>query len=132
MIIALIFLTSCATTTRGLREVSLGMSKDDVATVLGEPVAARGAIRNKYDQVIEVWEYRLAVPDDGAEIARKSTITLITLGFGAPVFLQHEKREYWLYFHDAVLVQWGEAGDWPAEADRIYEIRFDPPSALAR
>lgn len=31
---------------------------------------------------------------------------------------------YWLYFHDDKLVQWGEAGDWRKESDRIYEYRF--------
>jgi hypothetical protein len=49
-----------------------------------------------------VWEYRL----------RK----------GDPVMWHW--TSYWLFFHDGSLVQWGEAGDWQEEADRIYEVRF--------
>jgi len=132
VLVAAPLLTGCATSTRNLREVSLGMSKNEVVDVLGEPKAARGAIYNKYDQVIEVWEFELAVPDDGREIAKDSVLTLVTLGLAAPAFFIHDTKPYWLYFLDARLVQWGEAGDWPAEADRIYEVRFNPAPALAR
>jgi hypothetical protein len=39
---------------------------------------------------------------------------------------------YWFYFVDGRLAQWGEAGDWRREADRIYEIRFGAANQLTR
>jgi len=39
---------------------------------------------------------------------------------------------YWLYLVDDVLVQWGKAGDWQKESDRIYEIRFSNKEYLRR
>jgi len=76
--------------------------------ILGEPDAARGSIRNKYGQVIEVWEYEKQKRD-----TRRGNI-----------YTGLAPTMYWLYFYDGRLVQWGEAGDWKAEADRIYEMRF--------
>ncbi|MDI6767250.1 MAG: hypothetical protein QME52_10550, partial [Bacteroidota bacterium] len=49
-------LSGCATT-GALLKLKLGMTKEKVIDVLGKPDAARGSIRTKYDQVIEVWEY---------------------------------------------------------------------------
>jgi len=54
--------SGCVTSSDKLVEVQLGMTKNQVRQVLGEPTVAQGAIRNKFDQVIEVWEYRLALP----------------------------------------------------------------------
>jgi hypothetical protein len=102
LVFSLVFFVACATT-GNLRKLELGMTKDEVVDKLGEPAAARGSMRNKYDQVIEVWEYQLVKPDDAA---------------------YHITTEYWMYFYSGKLVQWGEAGDWKREADRIYEIRY--------
>ncbi len=89
----------CLTSAKKLTALQLEMTKAEVKQALGDPVAARGSIRNKFGQVIEVWEYVL---DRG----------------GQP------DATYWLYFCDGKLAQWGEAGDWRKEADRIYEVRF--------
>jgi outer membrane protein assembly factor BamE (lipoprotein component of BamABCDE complex) len=93
----------CATT-GDLYKLEIGMPKGQVVKIMGEPDVARGSIRNKYDQVIEVWEYT----------RQKATGDL-------PVV---RPQQYWLYFCEGKLVQWGEAGDWQREADRIYEIRY--------
>jgi hypothetical protein len=42
------------------------------------------------------------------------------------------EKPYWLYFADGRLVQWGEAGDWRREADRIYDLRFNVGENLTR
>lgn len=117
----------CATSSKKLIELRLDMSKTDVQNALGEPTVARGAIRNKFGQVIEVWEYRLALPSDDSagQVIGKSVLTLMTLGIGATEF-RGEKRNYWLYFLRDKLVQWGEAGDWSREPDRIYQFNFEP------
>lgn len=109
------------------------MSKDEVVSVIGEPRVARGAIRNKSDQSIGVWEYRLALPSDdpAGQILGKTALTVLTLGIGAAAF-KGKRKDYWLYFLDAKLAQWGEAGDWEKEPGRIYEFNFNPSPTLNR
>ena len=105
-ILVIAFILGCAATSQVLSRVSLGMTKAGVRNQIGEPTAVRGAIINKYGQCIDVWEYRLY---------RYS---------GAIEGLSPYFDLYWLYFVDDKLVQWGQAGDWQKEADRIYDIRF--------
>lgn len=96
----------CATTTKVLSRISLDMTKSEVVQKIGEPTSVRGSIKNKYDQIIEVWEYRLYQYPGAIE--------------GLTPFY----NLYWLYFVNDKLVQWGKAGDWRKEADKINEIRF--------
>lgn len=126
-------LSNCATSSKNLRNISLGMTKNEVIENLGEPTVSRGAIKNKYNQVVEVWEYTLALPthDSPGQIVGKSVFTVITLGMGAATF-SGERKNYWLYFLDSKLVQWGEAGDWSKEPERIYEFNFNPSPALTK
>lgn len=118
---------ACVTSSEKLVTIQLGMTKGQVRQVLGEPTVARGAIRNKFGQVIEVWEYRLALPssDSPGQVIAKSMGTIITLGMGAGSF-KGERRDYWMYFLRDELVQWGQAGDWSREPDRIYQFNFEP------
>ena len=133
LVVLVVGFCSCATTinSKKLREISLGMTKSEVIENLGEPTVSRGAIKNKYDQVVEVWEYTLALPthDSPGQIIGKSALTFITLGMGAATF-RGERKNYWLYFLDNKLVQWGEAGDWSKEPERIYEFNFNPSPTL--
>jgi hypothetical protein len=80
-----------------MRQISIGMSKGEVVSGLGEPTVARGSIRNKFNQTIDVWEYTLTMPskDSVGQVAGKVMITLITFGVGAALFTQ-EKKDYWL------------------------------------
>lgn len=87
-----------------VRNLILHMTKTEVISTIGEPTADRGSIVNKDGQVIEVWEYAL-YKTNGDAVYRSATL-------------------YWLYFYNDRLVQWGEAGDWQREADRIYEMTF--------
>ncbi|MDI6403030.1 DUF3192 domain-containing protein [Balneolaceae bacterium ANBcel3] len=103
LLLTLLFVCSCSNTHK-LQNLSLDMSKEEVVKIMGSPDSARGAIKNRYDQTIEVWEYLLyKTTEDRAE---------------------NRTTAYWMFFCDDVLVQWGEAGDWNREADRIYEMRF--------
>lgn len=95
LIMALYLFLGCA---GRLMDLHLGMTKSDVVSKIGKPVSARGSITNKHGQVVEVWEYWF---------------------YKGP-----QPADYWLYFVENKLVQWGEAGDWQKEADRIYEIKF--------
>jgi hypothetical protein len=93
------FLIGCASSS-SLSDLDIGMNKHAVKKEMGNPLV-RGAITNKYGQVVEVWEYDLL---DGVAPIRRST--------------------YWLWIVDGKLSQWGRAGDWKREADRIYEVRW--------
>ena len=123
----------CVTSSQELRKVSIGMTKDDVIGVLDEPTTSRGALRNKYGQVIEVWEYRLAVPSDDStgQVISKSLMAVYTAGYGAKEFTG-DRKDYWLYFMNNELVQFGEAGSWTNERDRIYEFNFLPAEAVEK
>ncbi len=80
------------------------MSKAEVQQVSGEPTVVRGAIRNRFNQAIEIWQYQLVLPDSVGQTV----------------------RDYWFYFLRDELVQWGEAGDWSREPDRIHHFDFEP------
>lgn len=136
LLVALVLgFSSCATTisSKKLRDISLGMTKGEVKGNIGEPTVSRGAIINKYNQAVEVWEYTLALPthDSPGEIIGKSTLTLITFGMGAATF-KGERKNYWLYFLEDKLVQWREAGDWTKETERVYEFNFNPTPVLTK
>ncbi|MBX8466380.1 hypothetical protein [Deinococcus sp. RIT780] len=103
---ASLLFVSCAPTSINTRQVEIGMAKSEVVAVLGNPDLVRGAVKNKYDQVIEVWEYH------------KYQYV------GAIKGLSPNFDRFWFYFSDGKLSQFGQAGDWSKEPDRIYEIRF--------
>jgi hypothetical protein len=89
------------TKTGKLTDLKLYITKSEVRLAIGDPLDVRGTIKNKYNEAIEVWEYKLYKHEDADQL-----------------------EFYWLYFCDDTLVQWGEAGDWEKEADRVYDIRF--------
>ena len=100
-LLCVFFLAGCIATTSEFIRLELDMPKAEVLKTIGEPDVARGSIRNKYGELIEVWEYYRYVSG-----------------------WSWDKKRMWVYFADGYLVQWGEAGDWAREADRIYEIRY--------
>jgi len=104
--IVIIILSSCATSAKVLYRLSIGDNKATVVASIGEPNAVRGSIKNNYGQIIDVWEYRLYMYE------------------GAIEGLSPYYNLYWLYFVEGKLYQWGQAGDWEREADRIIEFRF--------
>lgn len=134
-IFLVLILAGCVTTsTKVLRKISLGMSKDEVVATIGEPRVVRGSIKNKFSQVVEVWEYELSKRKAGA-FWGDSVATVCTFGIWGPVAAQNSENaivNYWLYFYDGKLAQWGQAGDWRKEADRIYEVNFDTSTKLTQ
>ena len=71
--------------------LSLGMSKEQVVKVLGEPFVFRGATTSANGETTELYEYN------------------VVEGFIAYI--------YWLYFKENKLVQWGKTCDWPKQSD---------------
>ena len=81
--------------------ISLGDHKKNVKEKLGEPVNVIGS-KQFEEGFIEVWSYEKWDARMGWDVLA---------------------QEYWLYFLDDDLAQWGRPGDWRKEADRIYEFR---------
>lgn len=107
------------------------MDKTQVMKKLGNPSVVRGSIKNNYEQIIEVWEYRVNKGKSGGQLGRELALTALTFGLCAPVLLSEgEIDAYWLYFCDGKLVKWGQAGDWNREADIIQEVRFNSSPCL--
>ena len=104
------------------------MSKAEIVGSIGDPTAVRGAIVNKFGQNVEVWEYTLNKPKTAQDKKADIGMTVLTFGLLLPAALagSGDEVDYWLYFHDDKLFQWGQAGDWKQEADRIMEIRVNP------
>ncbi|MFQ5893029.1 MAG: hypothetical protein ACE5H5_01825 [Nitrospinota bacterium] len=116
--------TACAPPAAQLQTVKLGMTKDDVIKNLGPPTAVKGTITNQFGQKIEVVEYMLALPDDPDTAAFKTITATVTAGLASPAWLVQNTKPFWLYFLDAKLAKWEEAGDWNEEAKRLVETRM--------
>jgi len=88
-----------------LSKISLGMSEKEVRNILGEPADVIGSRYYEGKHIIKVLQYLEAEFSYTDEEDRL-------------------KKNYYLYFLDDELVQWGRPGDWEKEADKIYEIRI--------
>lgn len=84
-----------------LHLLTIGDTKQEVQKTLGEPVNVIGSKRFEKG-LVEVWSYEQ---------------------WHAAVGPDYLEQEYWLYFLNGKLDQWGRPGDWQREADRIYELR---------
>lgn len=82
-----------------LMRLSVGMSKEQVVNVLGEPNAFRGATVSANGETTELYEYLV---NDG------------NLAWS---------WYYFLYFKENKLVQWGKTDDWQRTSDAVQEIR---------
>jgi len=136
LLLATLMGLGCATSlkTEKLRTISLAMPKEEVVKNLGEPTAVRGSIRNKLNQVVEIWEYVLVAPKHtsvGQDIGNFAW-TAMTFGLLAGEVYADNLKIYWLYFYDNKLAQWGEAGDWSKEPDRIYQFDFNPSPKISK
>ena len=85
-----------------LHMISAGYDKQQVAAAIGDPLNVIGSKRFE-SGVVDVWAYEK---------------------WGAKMGFDEKEEEYWLYFLNGKLEQWGRPGDWKKEADRIYEVRF--------
>ncbi len=131
--IPLLFTSGCVprrTQRKSLINLKLGTTKEQVIKTLGfYPDVHRGSMKNKYGQIIDVWEYSVGQESIAVESVPEALIAAFlivgTLGILLPVYLEEGRVEYyWLYFHNNILVQWGKAGDWQEANKMIHEIRF--------
>ncbi|NGX30973.1 MAG: hypothetical protein K940chlam8_00331 [Chlamydiae bacterium] len=123
----LLILTGCANhyiSANELDVIELGMNKSQLASKLGQGIR-RGAIKNKFSQNIEVWEYKVKEGVSGRQLGAQIGLTVLTFGITAPLIGDGETNRYWLYFCDGELVRWGQAGDWEDAQKKIYDINFN-------
>jgi len=88
-----------------MSKVTVGMSEEEVRNILGEPADVIGSRFYEENHIIKVLQYL------EAEFSYWGTHDRL-------------KKNYYLYFLDNKLVQWGRPGDWQREADQIYELRI--------
>ena len=126
-LILVVGLSGCAShyiSANKLEIIELGMDKQKLAAKIGSGIR-RGSIKNKYNQTIEVWEYKVKEGISGGELGAQIGMAVVTLGMTAPIIGQGgEVNKYWLYFVDGELVRWGQAGDWENVQRQIYDINF--------
>lgn len=84
-----------------LHLLTIGDTKQKVQENLGAPINVIGS-KKFGDDIIEVWSYEKWHASFGRD---------------------NLEQEYWLYFLNGELAQWGRPGDWHQEADKIYELR---------
>lgn len=102
-VLPLLFLPGCVQQVipaKRLMGLSVGMSKEQVINVLGEPNTFRGASTSAHGGTLEIYEYWV---DEGW-----------------PADTWH----YWLYFKENKLTQWGRTTDWLKPSDTVQEIRL--------
>jgi hypothetical protein len=103
-LISLSLLSGCATSSRRLNTLSLGMSKQEVIKKLGQPTAFRGAFKDEANRNVEAYEYVLCKPGSDGIIGWDTS--------------------YILYFSEGKLSKWGEPNDWTTAADREGERKI--------
>jgi len=85
-------LSACSTPSQRIAGLRLGMSSDEVMDTMGRPYAIRAAKLFDEGNFQEVWEYIPSV-------------------FSVALFADRYDKDYWIYFNDGRLVQWGEPAD---------------------
>ena len=107
-----------------LERIEIGMKKNDVLKRLGHGLR-RGSVKNKFNQVVEVWEYKNQERPSPDDIAAQIFLTVCTLGLFLPLIgTGGETNKYWVYFVDGEMVRWGQSGDWAEAQKVIYDLNF--------
>ena len=90
---------ACATPTRALLQLDVGMTEEQVLEEFGRPDAVRlGGLRTQAQQPVEIWEYHLY--DRAGD-----------RGLSALFSCGRANVNYWLYFEEGLLYRWGPAGE---------------------
>jgi hypothetical protein len=92
LLIPMLLLTACATHSRNVSNLRLGMTPEEALDEMGRPYAIRSSKVFRDGTFTEVWEYIPGV-------------------FSVALFADRYDKSYWLVFDNGKLVQWGEPGD---------------------
>lgn len=88
-----------------MSRVAIGQTETEVRAILGDPADVIGSRLYEGGHVIRVLQY-------------------LEAAFSWAGTVDDLKKNYYLYFLNGKLVQWGRPGDWQREADQIYELRL--------
>lgn len=101
-----------------LSKIQIKMTQKDVKTKIGEPDEVRGSVINEEGNTVTVWQYELYNKDAGLKNFVLGFLVL-TISWWVP----GGSNDYWLYFVENQLAQWGRAGDW--REDLIMKIKLE-------
>ncbi len=98
----------CQSSPPNVMGIRLGMTKDELAAEIGEPVSIRERIESQDGKLVEVWQYRLdRVAKTGGEVATG----VLTSGMG---FFDDPTNDNYLFrFIDGRLVSWEQDKEIP-------------------
>lgn len=85
IVLTAVMVAGCKLPARHVKDLRLGMTPDEVLDVMGKPYTIRAAKVFEDGQTQECWEYL-------------SRLALVP-------------KDYWIYFENGKMVQWGEPGD---------------------
>ncbi len=100
-----------------MTSLKVGMSEEIVRETIGPPGDVIGSRQYGDGDIVRVLQY--------LEIELASILNYHP-------FWDEIHKNYYLYFINDTLMQWGRPGDWEKEADKIYELRFNRPATLSR
>ncbi len=96
VIIAACFI-GCSTPTKKIKNLTLGMTPEEVLEQMGDPYTIRAAKVFDDGHTTEIWEYQ-------------------------PAFLSFNPKTFWIYFENQKVVQWGEPGDFAGKSGRTVPV----------
>jgi outer membrane protein assembly factor BamE (lipoprotein component of BamABCDE complex) len=105
-----VWLAGCATPSRHISELRLGMTPEEVLDIMGKPFAIRAAKLYENEEWQEVWEYIPPV-------------------FSVAGFSDRYDRDYWILFENGKVVQWGQPLDFTGETS-VTQSTSQKPSVL--
>lgn len=106
IVLVVAFVTGCASTPTKVKKLELGMTPEQVKKKAGEPYAIRAAKVYEDGHTEEVWEY----------VAR---------------FALYPK-DYWVFFENGKVVQWGEPGDFSGMTTKSGEVPVNEYAPLKK
>ena len=92
LIVVAAVLTGCGTPAHKIKKLRLGMTPDEVRDELGNPSTIRAAKVYEDGQTTQVWEYLSGISIN--------------------------PKDYWVFFENDRVVQWGEPGDFAGKSGR--------------
>lgn len=110
-----------------LLKIELGMTKDQINKILGQPKLLRGSIINRDRQIVEVFEYDVDTGKSSSQIWSNIGYAFLAAFCNVWIFAQGSDshiKPFWFFFHNNVLVKWGGAGDWQQEMYIVHEMKF--------
>lgn len=90
-------LAGCGTPSSRIKNLRLGMTPEEVLDVVGKPTTIRAAKVYENGETQMVWEY--------------------LSGFSL------RPKDYWVYFENDRVVQWGEPGDFSGRASNVEDYK---------